>query len=454
MTIRQFPEGFVWGAATASYQIEGGVNAGGRGRSIWDTFSHTPGKILNDDTGDVACDHYHRWAEDVALLNQLGANAYRFSIAWPRILPQGIGAVNQAGLDFYSRLVDGLLEVGITPYATLYHWDLPQALEDGGGWPERSIVDAFVEYTDVITRALGDRVKHWITLNEPMVYTFLGYSFGMHAPGKTDHRLGVQASHHALLAHGRAVPVIRQNSPGSEVGITLNLSMVYPQQDTPEDRAAVEQHRAMIYDWFADPVFGLGYPEPMLAFYRDLGAPVIEPGDMEAIATSIDFLGINNYYPDIVAAGSGQNHGAERLGPDELREAGFELTDMGWPILADGLKDLLTFVNKRYHPAAIMVTENGAAFPDALVDGKVHDLRRVQYYHDYVTAVWQAIQDDVPVTGYFAWSLLDNFEWAFGYARRFGIVYLDYATQMRYPKDSFGWLQRTFAGNAVHAAEV
>ncbi len=449
MTTRSFPDGFVWGAATASYQIEGGASADGRSPSVWDTFSHTPGKVLNGDTGDVACDHYNRWPEDVDLLKQLGANAYRFSLAWPRILPEGRGRVNQAGLDFYSRLVDALLDAGITPYATLYHWDLPQVLEDAGGWPARSTVDAFVEYADVVTRHLGDRVKHWITLNEPMVFTFVGYSFGEHAPGYTDHKLGVQASHHALLAHGRSVPVIRQNSPDASVGITLNLSMVYPLNDTPEDRLAAEAHRNMLYDWFADPVFGLGYPARMLEAYRDLGAPVIEPGDMETIAAPIDFLGINNYFADYVKATTDQEDGWGGLTPDELVAEGFELTDMDWPVVAEGLRDLLVFVNDRYQPESILITENGAAFSDEVVDGRVHDPRRVRYYHDYIRAVWEAIQAGVPVDGYFAWSLLDNFEWAYGYARRFGIVYVDYETQRRIPKNSFDWLKRTIAANAV-----
>ncbi|MBN2470803.1 MAG: beta-glucosidase [Anaerolineae bacterium] len=449
MTSKSFPDGFVWGAATASYQIEGGANADGRSPSVWDTFSHTPGKILNGDTGDVACDHYNRWPQDIALLKQLGANAYRFSLAWPRILPEGRGQVNQAGLDFYSQLVDALLEAGITPYVTLYHWDLPQILEDQGGWPARSIVDAFVEYTDVVTRHLGDRVKHWITLNEPMVFTFLGYSFGEHAPGYTDHRLGVQASHHSLLAHGRSVPVIRQNSPGASVGITLNLSMVYPVHDTPEDRQAAEFARSSIYDWFADPVFGQGYPALMLDAYRELGAPVIEDGDMETIAVPIDFLGINNYSPDYVTAKPGWEQGGGGLTPEELAAQGFELTEMGWPVVADGLKDLLVFVNERYQPSSVLITENGAAFADEMQVGRVHDPRRVRYYHDYISAVWEAIQAGVPIDGYFAWSLLDNFEWSFGYARRFGITYVDFETLERTPKSSFEWLKRTIAANAV-----
>lgn len=444
-----FPKDFVWGTATASYQIEGGVNLDGRGASVWDTFSHTPGKVQNGDTGDVACDHYHRWPEDIALMKQLGVRAYRFSIAWPRILPQGTGQVNQAGLDFYSQLVDGLLEAGITPYVTLYHWDLPQALEDAGGWPERSIVDAFVEYTDVVTRHLGDRVKHWITLNEPMVFTFLGYSWGGHAPGLADHQLGVAASHHALLAHGRAVPVIRQNAPGAEVGITLNLSMVYPAVDDPAYEQAAVELRSGAYDWFADPVFGLGYPPMMLEYYRELNAPTILPGDMETIATPIDFLGINNYYAQFAVPREDGTPGGRGLSPDELTAAGYELTTMGWPVVSDGLRELLHFVNDRYSPGQIMITENGAAFPDVLENGSVNDPQRVRYYHAYVGAVASAIQQGVPVTGYFAWSLLDNFEWAFGYSQRFGLVHLDFDTLKRTPKASFEWYRRAIAANAV-----
>lgn len=453
MTNLSLPEGFVWGTATASYQIEGGVNLDGRAKSIWDTFSHTPGKVLNGDTGDVACDHYQRWAEDVALMKQLGVGAYRFSIAWPRILPQGTGQVNQPGLDFYSRLVDGLLEAGITPYVTLFHWDLPQALQDAGGWPSRSIVDAFAEYTDVVTRSLGDRVRHWITLNEPQVFTFMGYSVGGHAPGLTDHRLGVEASHNALLSHGKAVSIIRQNSPGAEVGIALNMSMVYPASPDPADGQAAERLRAASFDWFADPLFGLGYPGPMLQKYRELDAPTVQAGDMDTIATPIDFLGINNYRAQYALVDEQAPMGARILNPDELRAAGFELTTMDWPVVSDGMKALLHFVDKRYGCAQIFITENGAAYPDTVVNGQVDDPQRTRFYHDYIGSVAEAAQEGVPVKGYFAWSLLDNFEWAYGYSQRFGLVHVDFETQQRIPKASYAWYRRTIAANAVAPIE-
>jgi beta-glucosidase len=305
MTTKQFPADFIWGSATSSYQIEGAVHEDGRSPSIWDTFSHTPGKVQDDDTGDVASDHYHRWTEDVRLMQDLGLNAYRFSIAWPRVLPDGTGAVNQAGLDFYSRLVDGLLEAGITPFVTLYHWDLPQVLEDAGGWVDRAIADYFVGYTEAVARCLGDRVKHWITLNEPMVFTFVGYWFGAHAPGHQDAGMALQASHHCLLAHGRAVPVIREFSPGAEVGITLNMAKVYPVTDSQRDAAAADRMAAMNYGWFADPVYGKGYPQIALDMIGDQFTLDIQPGDMETIAAPVDFLGVNNYFPNYVRARAG-----------------------------------------------------------------------------------------------------------------------------------------------------
>ena len=454
MSNQSFPNAFIWGAATASYQIEGAVQADGRTPSIWDTFSHTPGKVFNGDTGDIACDHYHRWPEDIALMKDLGLDAYRFSIAWPRILPHGTGAVNEAGLRFYDELVDALLAAGITPWVTLYHWDLPQVLEDQGGWPNRATVAAFAEFTDVVTRRLGDRVKHWITLNEPYVFTFVGYMDGVLAPGYQSVQAGFQASHHALLAHGRAMEIIRANVPDAVVGITLNLHKMYPVSDSPADAAAAEQQNAYHNRWFADPVFGKGYPQAILDLLQQKGVTLaIESDDMAQIAAPVDFLGINTYYPVYVAAAPDEPWGTHILTPDELRAAGHQLTEMGWPIVPSAITDLLLDQEAAYHPAALYITENGAACADEVTNGAVHDPVRVQYLHDHIAAIRTAIDQGAPVKGYFAWSLLDNFEWAQGYSKRFGIIYTDYATLTRIPKDSYYWYQKAIAAHGVVPVE-
>lgn len=351
MVVNALPENFTWGVATAAYQIEGGVSEDGRGLSIWDTFSHMSGKIKNGDTGDVAADHYHRWADDVALMAELGVNAYRFSIAWPRILPNGTGAVNQAGLDFYSRLIDELLKHNITPFVTLYHWDLPQALEDSGGWPDRRIVDAFTNYADIVTRNLGDRVKHWITLNEPNVFCFSGYFKGRHAPGRTNLKDALQATHHALLAHGSTVGVIRANCLDAHVGITLSLGQAYPLSDSDADKLAAQRCDRYHNRWFADPVFGQGYPKDMLDWYGDL-APQIQPGDLDIISTPMDFLGVNAYCPDFVRADPELALGFHALtgNTQELAAAGYDFTDVGWPIVPDALTEMLVRIRDTYAP--------------------------------------------------------------------------------------------------------
>lgn len=428
---RAFPEGFLWGAATAAYQIEGAVREDGRGESIWDRFSHTPGKTVNGDTGDVASDHYHRWPADIRLMQELGLDAYRFSIAWPRILPNGRGQVNTAGLDFYDRLVDGLLAVGIEPWATLYHWDLPQALQDGGGWPHRSTADAFAEYTDAITRRLGDRVKRWITINEPWVVAILGDLWGIHAPGATSLPKALATAHHLLLAHGHAVEVIRSNVRESKVGITLNLSHVYPNSDREQD-----QHAATIMDgnlnrWFLDPVFGRGYPRDMVEFYGD-AIPEIRNSDFDIIARLTDFLGINTYAPTWV------KHDPKGLfGLIGDPRASGKRTAMDWLVDPKGLEDLLVRVHTDYVPQSIVITENGSAWNDpAPENGPVADPDRIDYLQRHLIAAHDAIAQGVPLDGYFAWSLLDNFEWAEGYTKRFGITYIDYGTQERTIKDS------------------
>jgi beta-glucosidase len=450
MSQAQFPDDFVWGVATAAYQIEGAVDEDGRAPSIWDTFSHTPGKVGNGDTGDVACDHYHRWQGDIQLMRDIGVGAYRFSVAWPRVVPGGTGQVNKRGLDFYDRLVDGLLEANITPFVTLYHWDLPQVLQDRGGWANRDTADAYVAYADAVVRRLGDRVKNWITHNEPWVAAFLGNFEGRHAPGMQDLPTALQVAHHLLLSHGLAVPVIRAAAPGARVGITLNLSPGQAATSSPEDQAAAGRADDYLNRWFLDPIHGRGYPEE-LAARVGAGMPQIAADDIARIATPIDFLGVNFYFPTIVRAVAIETSplGFVPLTPAELADAGHELTAMGWPIVPSAFQQLLTRVQRDYDPRAIYVTENGAAFPDQMVDGAVDDPRRVAYLHGHIGAVREAIAAGAALRGYFLWSLMDNFEWDHGYDKRFGIVAVDYATQARTPKSSAAWYRRVIEANAV-----
>jgi beta-glucosidase len=447
----RFPDGFLWGAATAAYQIEGAVDEDGRSPSIWDTFSHTPGKVLGGDTGDVACDHYHRWQGDIGLMRELGLGAYRFSVAWPRVMPGGTGPVNERGLDWYDRLVDGLLAAGITPFVTLYHWDLPQALQDRGGWGNRATVDAFVAYAEAVARRLGDRVQHWITHNEPWVVAFLGNLMGIHAPGLQDRRLALQVAHHLLLSHGRAVPALRA-AGAREVGITLNMAPGRPLAPGTDDDAAARRFEGFMNRWFLDPLFRGGYPEDMVALYG--GPPAMEAGDLAAIAAPTDFLGVNYYTPATVHAVPPETNPLGFAGrtPEESVAAGYEVTEMGWAVDPTGLSELLTDIWRDYTlPGALYITENGAAFDDRLVDGAVDDPRRIAYLHGHLAAARQVIEAGVPLRGYFAWSLLDNFEWSFGYSKRFGLVYTDYATQARIPKASARWYSRVSAANGLVA---
>lgn len=429
----QFPDHFIWGAATAAYQIEGAVQIDGRGASIWDTFSHTSGKIENHDTGDIACDHYHRWREDIALMRRLNLQAYRFSIAWSRILPQGRGAVNQAGLDFYSRLVDGLLEAGITPYVTLYHWDLPQALQDdGGGWQRRGIVQDYVNYSDIVSRALGDRVKHWTTFNEPWVFSWSGYYFGEDAPGWLGGvRAALTTTHHALLAHGAAVPILRANVPQAQVGIVLDMNMPEPATRAPEDIAAAERFAGFQNRWYLDPLFKGCYPSDMVALYGE-AVPDIHLDDMAQISVPIDYLGVNFYRRSVIAAGNEVppvNY--QRISPPG------EYTAMGWEVSPQGIYDILQFVHDHYRVPKLYITENGAAFPDEIgANGQVQDDARVRYLEQHFIQLHRAIQSGIPLQGYFVWSLMDNFEWAYGYSKRFGLIYVDYPTQKRIIKNS------------------
>lgn len=452
MTRIQFPADFIWGTATAAYQIEGAWNEDGKGESIWDRFSHTPGRIKDGTTGDVACDHYRLWKQDIALMKLLGTQAYRFSIAWPRVFPDGRGAINPEGVDFYSRLVDGLLEASITPYATLYHWDLPQALQDQGGWPERATAEAFVEYADVVSRALGDRVKNWITINEPWCVSMLSYGLGGHAPGIQDGRQALRAAHHVLLAHGLAVPVLRRNSPGAQAAITLNFTAPEPGSDSPEDYHAARLFDGYFNRWYLDPVAGRHYPADMVAHYEKHGLlpnglDFVQTGDMDTIAAPTDFLGVNYYTREVVKAG-----GDFFIPEKDEEHATLPRTDIGWEVFPQGLYSLLCRLHFEYRIPKLVITENGVSYsdgPDA--SGKVNDTRRLEYIRDHFAAAWRAMQAGVPLAGYFVWSLMDNFEWAEGFSQRFGLVWTDFATQRRIPKASALWFRDVIAAGGFES---
>jgi beta-glucosidase len=433
-----FPADFTWGAATAAYQVEGAVGEDGRGESIWDRYSAEPGNVVNGDTGVVACDSYHRHAEDLHLIRDLGLDAFRFSIAWPRILPEGTGRVNSAGLDYYDRLVDELLASGVDPYVTLYHWDLPQALEDRGGWPERDTMEAFAEYTEVVASRLGDRVRHWITQNEPWVISWLGYGLGVHAPGRASEKDALAAAHNVLLAHGRAAEVLRRESPAASVGVTIDLVPRYPLTYSEADVDAARRADGARNRWFLDPVLGRGYPPDMLEQYGSI-LPRIEDGDLETIAARLDFLGVNYYTRNVVRAG------APSTEPVHVETADAEHTDMGWEVYPDGLADLLARLHREYELPDLYITENGAAFADDRRNGSVPDPQRISYLDRHLAALGESIAEGVPVRGYFLWSLLDNFEWAFGYTKRFGIVYVDFDTLERVPKTSYSWYRDLIA---------
>ena len=438
-----FPAGFRWGVSTAAYQIEGAVAEDGRGPSIWDTFAHTPGRTKNGETGDVACDHYHRWAEDVALMADLGIDTYRFSVAWPRVQPTGTGPANMAGLDFYDRLVDALLERDIRPLPTLFHWDLPQPLQDVGGWMNRETAYRFAEYAALTADRLGDRVKAWITLNEPVVHLTYGYAFGIHAPGEALMFDALPGAHHLLLGHGLSVPVLRERG-AEEILISNNCTPVRAASPHPEDLAAAE-----LYDTFHNRL----YLEPiLLGAYPDLSAVGVpkepahlEPGDLEIISARIDGLGVNYYNPTAIAAADFAATGL----PFDFREIeAATTTTMGWPVVPEGLTELLTGLKQRYGDALppITITENGCSTadePDA--DGVVHDTARIDFLDTHLGALREAIAAGVDVRGYLVWSLLDNFEWAEGYEQRFGLVRTDYQTLERTPKDSYRWFQAVLA---------
>jgi beta-glucosidase len=462
-----FPPGFLWGTSTAAYQIEGSVRADGRGPSIWDTFSHRPGATHNGDTGDIACDHYRRLSEDLDLLGTLGAGAYRFSVAWPRVQPTGKGPANEAGLDFYRALADGLQERGIIPLLTLYHWDLPQALEDAGGWVARETAERFAGFASIVADALGDRVGHWITLNEPWCSAWLGYGAGSHAPGRRDLGAAAAATHHLLLGHGLALGAVRAEVPHAEVGITLNLAPVRAASEHPDDVAAARRADGNLNRLFLEPLFRGTYPEDMLEHYRGRrpGFSVVKTGDLELISRPVDFLGVNYYRPSLVTAAprraeaqaagwyvvaNDHNPVDEDLGVSSVVRPETGRTLMGWPIEPGGLTDLLVGLQRDHGPIPMYVTENGAAFADYVgPDGAVHDAERIAYLEGHLAAAHDAIGRGVDLRGYFVWSLMDNFEWAHGFDKRFGLVWVDYPTGTRLPKDSFTWYQQVAASNGL-----
>ncbi|HET7304953.1 MAG TPA: GH1 family beta-glucosidase [Segeticoccus sp.] len=444
------PADFEFGVATASYQIEGAVHEDGRGPSIWDTFSHTPGRTANGDTGDEACDHYHRYAEDVALMADLGVDSYRLSLAWPRVQPDGKGPAEPRGLAFYDRLVDALLERGVQPAVTLYHWDLPQPLEDAGGWRVRDTAERFADYVGIAHEALGDRVGRWITVNEPFCSSILGYATGRHAPGSREGEGALAAAHHLLLGHGLAAQRIRDASERAQVGITLNLQPVSAVSDCPQDREAADRALLLSNLLFTDPVLAGRYP-PLA---RSTWGPVTDfawltDGDLAIAGAPIDFLGVNYYFPSRVRAAPFREadpalRTADDLGYEDVVGSDEERTAMGWPVDADGLRRLLRWLHDTYPQLPpVYITENGRACDDVVAaNGHVHDPDRMRYLENHLRAVADATAEGVDVRGYYCWSLLDNFEWAEGYAKRFGIVYVDYETQQRIPKSSFEWYQR------------
>ncbi len=450
-----FPAGFVWGSATASYQIEGAVAEDGRSPSIWDTFSHTPGAVADGDTGDLACDHYHRMPEDVALMADLGLTSYRFSVSWPRVRPDA-GAVNPQGLAFYDRLVDRLLEHGIAPWLTLYHWDLPQVLEDAGGWTNRDTAQRFVDYATSVYDALGDRVPTWTTLNEPWCSAFLGYTAGVHAPGRQEGAAGLVAAHHLLLAHGMAVDALR----GDDVrwGISLNMTVADPVGEEEVHLEAARRIDGLHNRLFLDPVLRGEYPADVLRDTAHLGwQHVIRDGDLRLINAPLDVLGVNYYHGDAVSGitlpGATDHHGLQRQGASPFPAAEYvsvvkrdlPRTAMDWEVDPEGLHRLLVRLRDDYAPPPLYVTETGAAYDDHLVDGRVDDSERVAFLDAYLRAVHAALEDGVEIGGVFVWSFLDNFEWAYGYAKRFGLVHIDYSTQQRTPKASAEWYAQVAA---------
>ena len=457
----RFPDDFLWGAATSAGQIEGGAADGGRGDSIWDVFARRPGNIAGGAGPATACDHFHRYRADAALMARLGIGAYRFSVAWPRVYPRGYGAVNHAGLDFYDSLTDALLEHGVTPLATLYHWDLPQGLQERGGWPARDTARYFADFTEQVVRRLGDRVSLWATLNEPQAAAHLGHEHGVHAPGLRGLGTALQAAHHLLLAHGLAVQVLRDLAPRARVGIALNLAPVHPAGDGAADSAAAERADGYFNRWYLDPLLRGAYPEDLTDAYRELDLlPEVYEYDLDTIAAPLDFLGVNYYFRYLVAADGANGAGLRQ------RELGFRVVDaggggggarertaMGWEVYPDGLTEVLLRVARDYAPAAIYITENGAAYDDEPgadgAEGEFDDGARQAYLHAHLAAAAAAVEAGAPLRGYFVWSLLDNFEWQHGYRKRFGLVHVDFRTGARTPRRSAFWYRDVIAAGGV-----
>jgi beta-glucosidase len=434
-----FPRGFVWGAACSAYQVEGAANEDGRGQSIWDTFVRQPGAVLNGDTGDTACDFYHRFADDLKLAQTLNLKAFRFSISWPRIFSSGNAVVNELGLDFYDRLVDFLLSVGIEPYITLYHWDLPQALQDKGGWANRDTAGYFADYAATVVHRLGDRVNKWMTINEPWCIAAKGNSIGEYAPGLKDKKVALIVGHHLLVAHGLAMQAIRSQKSDSEVGIATSLAPCEPESPDPADVEMANSHWEKNGRWFLDPLLRGHYPPIMYQLYGEDSLPV-RPNDFALISQTMDFIGVNYYYRSVF--------NARGVVP---KVAGSEYTDMGWEVNAPALKRMLVRMNEEYCLPPVFITENGCALPDQLTPSEnVHDPRRMKFMHDHLAELREAMKQGVKVRGYFAWALTDNFEWQYGYAKRFGLIFVDYATQKRYIKDSAHWYARVIQRNELH----
>lgn len=443
MSVIQFPTDMKWGVATAAYQIEGAANEGGRGISIWDTFSKTPGKVINGDNGDVACDSYHRYIEDIDIMSELGVDFYRFSVSWPRIFPSGTGEVNQEGLDYYHRLVDCLLEKGIEPMLTLYHWDLPQALQDKGGWDNQETIDAFVHYAKIMFNEFRGKVKYWITFNEPWCISFLSNYIGVHAPGNKDLQLAVNVAHHLLIAHGKAVKSFRDIHTDGHIGIAPNVDWNEPYSKRKEDIDACRRVNAYFIEWFFDPVFKGTYPEFMVNWFEKKGVKLnIDKEDMKIIQQPIDFLGINYY-----TGGVGRYKENEGLFDHERVETGYLKTDIGWGIYPEGFYKVLTYIADKYGNIPIYITENGACYNNDPENGQVKDEKRIDYIKQHLVSLHRSIASGVNVKGYITWSLLDNFEWAEGYSMRFGLVHVNYKTLERTKKDSFYWYKQTLSNN-------
>ena len=430
-----FPDNFVWGVATSAFQIEGAANVDGKGPSIWDRFCQQPGAIADNSNGDIACQHYDRWSEDLDMIAALGVDAYRFSVSWPRVRPSGHGAWNEKGLAFYDRLVDGMLERGLQPYLTLNHWDLPDALQTLGGWAHRDTVYRFVEYAEGINGRLGDRLASIATHNEPWVMAVLGHETGIFAPGIKSRAAAAQASHHLLLSHGLAVQALRAQGCKAKLGIVLNLSPMHPATDSAEDHAKAWLEDGKLVRWYMDPLFKGHYPEDVIA-HLGADAPVVLPGDLQHTSVPIDFLGVNYYSRSVVSAGK----------PWDVHMSGLEVTDMDWEVYPEGLTELLVRLDKDYAVPPMFVTENGGAFKDALAGDRVHDAARTSYITRHIAAMAEAMRQGVRMEGYMVWSLMDNFEWASGYAKRFGIVHVDYDTQVRTLKDSALWYRDFLQG--------